>query len=111
MTKNFLLRNLKEFGAIPCSICGEYPIIQGNIGYGGCRLVCPNYKSKESVHGSLSADTNGIVMGFTGWNYHFCSLEMAEREGVPELVSEWNDIHHGHKTNADIWPYENKEVI
>lgn len=46
-----------------------------------------------------------------GMNYHFCSLEMAEREGVPELVSEWNDIHHGHKTNADIWPYEKKEVI
>ena len=56
-------------------------------------------------------DTNGIVMGFTGWNYHFCSLEMAERKGVPELVSEWNDIHNGHKTNADIWPYEKKEVI
>lgn len=79
-------------GTIPCSICGEYPIMQGGLSSHFARLVCPNYKSKTIQHGNLSSDTNGIKMGFTEWNNIFWTEEQAKKS-TKELVNEWNKIH------------------
>lgn len=77
--------------AVPCSICGSFPVLQGGEHIG--RLVCPNYKSKKIIHGNLSVDTHGIPMGFTKWCHYFWSEEQANEEGIPMIVKEWNMIH------------------
>ena len=76
-------------GTVPCSICGEYPILEGSR---SARLVCPNYKSEKIQHGNLCVDTKGIPMGFTKRNYNFWTEEQ-KIQTVKELVKEWNNIH------------------
>ena len=39
-------------GTVPCSVCGEYPFMQGGLHSHAARLVCPNYKNKEIQHGN-----------------------------------------------------------
>ena len=51
---------LKIEGAVPCSICGEHPILQGGVASHRARLVCPNYKSETTPHGNLSCETQHL---------------------------------------------------
>lgn len=88
------LKQLNMFDAVPCRICGHMPVLQGGIHSKAGRLVCPNYKSKDIIHGNLSSDTNGIPMGFTKWCYNFWSETQANEEGIPTIVKEWNTIHN-----------------
>lgn len=65
--------NLKKISisdAVRCSVCGKMPILQGGIHSRFGRLVCPNYKSKEIIHGNLDSKTNGIPIEFTNWCYY-----------------------------------------
>lgn len=81
-------------GTVPCSICGEYPILQGGREQHHGRLVCPNYKNTKIQHGNLSVDTNGITMGFTRWHYeNWWTEEQIKNKGIPLLVEAWNKIH------------------
>lgn len=77
--------------AVPCSICGKKPILQGGKQHG--RLVCPNYKEKEIQHGNLNSDTNGLAMGFTNWCIYFWNENQRNNIGIPTVVKEWNSIH------------------
>lgn len=82
-------------GAVPCSRCGELPILQG--GYGEAqhtaRLVCPNYKNPNIPH--------GITETFTPWHCEdWWTKEQAETRGMPKLVNVWNIIHTRHQKNG-----------
>ena len=69
-------------GAIPCSICGEYPILQGGYGHQQhtARLACPNYKKH--------------ARGFTPWHCEdWWTKEQAETTGIIKLVDIWNTLH------------------
>ena len=79
-------------GTVPCSVCGEKPILQGGHEHG--RLVCPNYKNPKIQHGNLSFDTKGIPRGFTPWCHYFWNEEQAEKIGLPTVVEQWNTIHN-----------------
>lgn len=79
-------------GTVPCSICGEYPILQGGVRTHLARLVCPNYKDKEILHGNLDSNTKGLAMGFTKRNHIFWTEEQAIKS-TKDLVLEWNKIH------------------
>lgn len=79
-------------GTVTCSICGEYPILQGGVRQHSARLVCPNYKDKKIQHGNLNSDTNGLAVGFTDWNHIFWTEEQAIKS-TKDLVLEWNKIH------------------
>ena len=82
-------------GTVPCSVCGEYPFMQGGIHSHAARLVCPNYKNKEIQHGNLSYETRGIPMGFTKWfRDNWWTEEQIETKGLNELVDAWNRIHN-----------------
>lgn len=88
-------------GAIPCSICGSLPVLQG--GYGEsqhhARLVCPNYKSSNIPHGNCSPDTNHLSRGFTPWHCEdWWTKEQAEKCGMPKLINVWNIIHSRERT-------------
>lgn len=76
--------------AVPCSVCGKMPILQGGRRAG--RLACPNYRN-DIVPGHGNLGTNGLPMGFTEWSRRFWSEEQAEKEGIPAIVAEWNEIH------------------
>lgn len=83
-------------GAIPCSICGELPILQG--GYGPqqhtARLACPNYKNPDIPHGNCSYDTRHLPRGFTPWHCEdWWTKEQAETTGIIKLVDIWNTLH------------------
>ena len=78
--------------AVPCSICGEFPIMQGGVYVHEARLVCPNYKDNKIQHGNLSVDTQSIPMGFTEWNHIFWTKAQAI-ESTKTLVEDWNKIH------------------
>ena len=81
-------------GAVPCSVCGEYPVLQGGLQSHAGRLVCPNYKNKIIQHGNCSYDTRGIPMGFTSWHHNdWWTEEQVKNHGIPLLVKEWNRIH------------------
>lgn len=81
-------------GAVPCSVCGEYPIIQGGLQSHAARLVCPNYKDENVQHGNCSYETRGIPFGFTKWFYaNWWTKEQVETKGMSELVEAWNRIH------------------
>lgn len=80
------------YGAVKCSVCGEYPIMQGGVYSHKARLVCPNYKSDKIQHGNINVNTQGIPMGFTEWNYIFATEEQA-KNSTKDLIEEWNDIH------------------
>ena len=86
---------LEVKGTIPCSICGELPVLQGGYGWEHhARLVCPNYKNPSIPHGNLSYDTQHLPRGFTPWHCEdWWSKEQAEENGVPKLVNVWNIIH------------------
>lgn len=79
-------------GTVPCSVCGEYPILQGGKESAG-RLVCPNYKSTKIQHGNLSVDTKGIPRGFTPWCHYFWNEEQGIKIGMPTIIEQWNNIH------------------
>ena len=69
-------------GAVPCSICGELPILQGGYGHQQhtARLACPNYKKH--------------ARGFTPWHCDdWWTKEQAEEKGMPKLVNIWNIMH------------------
>lgn len=83
-------------GAIPCSICGELPILQGGYGHQQhtARLACPNYKNPDIPHGDCSYDTRHLPRGFTPWHWDdWWTKEQAEEKGMPKLVNVWNIIH------------------
>lgn len=84
--------------AVPCSVCGAKPILSG--GWRSGRLKCPNYKSKEILHGNLNCSRNGLVMGFTNWCNYFWNEEQIKNEGIPTIVEEWNYIQKNHVTNS-----------
>ena len=88
------LNKISISDAVPCSICGCAPIIQGGTHSRCGRLVFHNYKSSEMIHGNLSSETNGIPMGFTKWCYYFWSETQANEEGIPTIVKDWNMIHN-----------------
>lgn len=84
----------KVEGAIPCSVCGEYPVLQGGLHSHAGRLVCPNYKSEKIQHGNLDVQTKGIPMGFTKWHFEdWWTEEQIQTRGLPKLVSAWNKLH------------------
>lgn len=93
------INEMLKLKVVPCSICGELPIICGGDRSG--RLKCPNYKSKEILHGNLSSDTNGLTMGFTNWCNYFWSDEQIVNEGIPRIVAEWNYIQENHIDNCE----------
>ena len=81
-------------GAVPCSVCGEYPIVQGGLESHAARLVCPNYKDENVQHGNCSYEIRGIPFGFTKWFYaNWWTKEQVETRGMSELVEAWNRIH------------------
>ena len=81
-------------GTVPCSICGEYPILQGGLQSNSARLVCPNYKSERIQHGNLNVDTKGIPRGFTPWHHdYWWNEEQIKSKGIHLLVEVWNKIH------------------
>ena len=84
---------------VPCSICGELPIVSGGDRFG--RLKCPNYKSEKILHGNLGSDSNGLTMGFTSWCYYFWSDEQIINEGIPRIIAEWNYIQENHINNSE----------
>ena len=90
-------------GAVPCSICGEMPILQG--GYGesqhAARLACPNYKNSKIPHGNCSPELGHLPRGFTSWHHEdWWTKEQAETMGMPKLVNVWNIIHTRHETEV-----------
>lgn len=85
---------LKIEGAVPCSICGEHPILQGGVASHRARLVCPNYKSETMPHGNLSCETQHLPRGFTSWQCEdWWTEDQAKNNGVAKLVNVWNQIH------------------
>lgn len=79
---------------VPCSVCGEYPIVQGGLESHAARLVCPNYKDNKVQHGNLGVETKGIPMGFTKWfRENWWTEEQIEKYGLNELADAWNKIH------------------
>lgn len=87
-------------GAIPCSICGELPVLQGGYGHvqHTARLACPNYKNPNIPHGNCSCETNHLPRGFTPWHCEdWWTKEQAENYGMPKLVNIWNIIHSRNK--------------
>ena len=83
-------------GVAPCSVCGEYPKVQGGLESHRARLVCPNYNNPNIQHGNLSYETRGIPMGFTKWfNDNWWTEEQVKTKGIFELVEAWNKIHKG----------------
>lgn len=83
--------------AIPCSVCGAIPKLQGGNRSG--RIVCPNYRNErwsKIQHGNLSVDTVGITMGFSHWCYLFWTKAQGENEGIPVIVKDWNYIQSHH---------------
>ena len=86
--------------AVPCSICGEYPILQGGIYEHHARLVCPNYKSTTIPHGNYSHDTQHLPRGFTSWHCEdWWTEEQAVTLGITKLVNVWNIIHGNKSLN------------
>ena len=92
-------------GAIPCSICGELPVLQGGYGHAqhSARLVCPNYKNNDIPHGNCSCETNHLPRGFTPWHFEdWWTKEQAETMGMPKLVNIWNIIHSRNKKGDTV---------
>ena len=91
--------------ALPCSICGAKPFFTGGDVqfHTAGRIRCPNYKSREILHGNLNSNRNGLTMGFTNWCYSFWTEEQTTENAIPLLVKEWNYIQENHITNGNFY--------